>query len=995
MSTAALPGIDDLSEKLYLDSQKFVSNEGLQKLEARVFRYIQKDNDLSYRFTQTMQAFRALLERDRRTGDNRQQLSRLATENEALRKRNAGLTDKVKVLRATKESAEATNEILTNELVTLKKKAIEKDKRVDALQATADLLIDSLERWESTSVGPPGSEGITVSLRHMRRQLARHLHQQLQDEQDRQQFDLEYELVLAKNKALVKEIALANTNTGTHTMTPDDLFSEALSKVKAARRVAYRQNEFMAPSRDDGDEFSGDEGSMSGTPNDLSHVAIEAAGDADNSEMAFLEFEPIYTEAITEPHRRFLERIFAARGEYLYEHLYCSGIPEDQHTLALKLVAKEMFGWAMRATRLTRLVQQQDRITKINRLDEVFSNLLCEICSCLECDRATLWIVDTVRRILWARVPTGSNNIDQTTTLITLEVPIPSGEFGEKVGIVASAYASKEVINIPDAYADPRFNRQADLTTGYRTRTILAVPVVQNDEVVAVIQGINKKTAKFFDDDDQFLLKMWGSVASAIVIRNERLTSSAWRLHRMALLAKFTQECSESSRGVQDIIFHFEKCMRALFGASASRVHLVYGDYTSRLAIDVVNNSYALIESQGFQGLVGEVARSRMAHAASSSGDGSICDPKFDATVRRRAKQALLSIMGNGQQAKTLAFSCPVENGYKTGRLPLTGNTALPDEVTNYFPRKYQCSPAFAKIGELVGIDKSSNTFDAIKEICDEFITGSGNDGGSPAPSTEAPRQPSGTWAADVRLESNAGGQEMCTLRRRGGQMNGRVIRLQNYGKKRYRYVCSSGAGQSNLIRGEGFVKDLPEAASDESAGCEARFAALAGNAGGDTDNTIDHICNNVFKVSSKSTNLPYKGEPAFDTFITSMETKGDKTVCKFMDMSSQPGWIRVEWESFGSDADEVTTVYFAPYHFSTYRSHTPNREYSRPMKHLYDMLRGEWVNDDNAWKSWPVGEFFNKHFCFEAWLEVDLPLSETVPGKTGVDYIMQKYFPH
>ncbi|KAF4702811.1 hypothetical protein FOZ63_014585, partial [Perkinsus olseni] len=73
--------------------------------------------------------------------------------------------------------------------------------------------------------------------------------------------------------------------------------------------------------------------------------------------------------------------------------------------------------------------------------------------------------------------------------------------------------------------------------------------------------------------------------------------------------------------------------MRALFGADTTRVHLVYGDHTARIIVDVVNNSYELEESEGFQGLVGLATRSRCPHATSSSGDGSPCDPDFDATV--------------------------------------------------------------------------------------------------------------------------------------------------------------------------------------------------------------------------------------------------------------------------------------------------------------------------------------------------------------------------
>ncbi|KAF4650969.1 hypothetical protein FOZ61_010902 [Perkinsus olseni] len=600
-------------QKLFFDFQKGLSDEMLQKLEDKVINRIQEDPDLTYRFNQVMRGFRTLLERDRRGADSKQKVARLIAENEVLRKRSAGQADKLQALRAEHQRTKETNDILAAELVMLKNKALERDKKLNVLEATSNLLLDSLEEMELAGSGSSGGDGLLVALRQIRRQLARNLHQQLVDEQEWQRLDMEHQLVLAKNKALVKELALANTNTGTHVTTSNDLLSDALSKVRAARRISCHHAElFMSPCDAENESAPEEEDSVSSiaedAPTDLAHVTVHAANDKGDSEKD-LPFEPIYAEAITEPHKHFLERLFAARGEYLFEHLHCSGIPEDQRPLALQLVAKEM------------------------SVAEVFSDLLSEICSCLECDRATLWIVDAVRRVLWARVPKGGAKTTKPGSLMTLEVPIPSDGVNEKVGIIASAYASREVVSISDAYADPRFNPQADLATGYRTNTILAVPVMQDDRVVAVIQGINKKTAKEFDDDDQFLLKMWGSVASAIVIRNERLTSSAWRLHRMALLAKFTKACSESTKGVQDIVSNFEKSMRALFGADTTRVHLVYGDHTARIIVDVVNNSYELEESEGFQGLVGLATRSRCPHATSSSGDGSPCDPNFDSTV--------------------------------------------------------------------------------------------------------------------------------------------------------------------------------------------------------------------------------------------------------------------------------------------------------------------------------------------------------------------------
>ena len=66
---------------------------------------------------------------------------------------------------------------------------------------------------------------------------------------------------------------------------------------------------------------------------------------------------------------------------------------------------------------------------------------------------------------------------------------------------------TREPVNIRDAYEDDRFNKEVDAATGYRTKTVLCYPIIDsNDEVMAVIQLINKSTALEFSDQDEDLL---------------------------------------------------------------------------------------------------------------------------------------------------------------------------------------------------------------------------------------------------------------------------------------------------------------------------------------------------------------------------------------------------------------------------------------------------------------------------------------------------------
>src|SRR6202012_221491 len=99
------------------------------------------------------------------------------------------------------------------------------------------------------------------------------------------------------------------------------------------------------------------------------------------------------------------------------------------------------------------------------------------------------------------------------------EIRIPS-----KAGIAGAAFTDGEVLVIPDAYADPRFNRAVDKASGFRTRNILAVPI--NDragERLGVVQVLNKRGGAFTPIDIRRARAFCGQIA--IAIQNAQLFS--------------------------------------------------------------------------------------------------------------------------------------------------------------------------------------------------------------------------------------------------------------------------------------------------------------------------------------------------------------------------------------------------------------------------------------------------------------------------------------
>ena len=64
-------------------------------------------------------------------------------------------------------------------------------------------------------------------------------------------------------------------------------------------------------------------------------------------------------------------------------------------------------------------------------------------------------------------------------------------------GIAGQVARTGEILNITDAYSDPRFNRSVDQITGYHTKTILCMPIFIRGVVIGVVQMVNKHSGVF------------------------------------------------------------------------------------------------------------------------------------------------------------------------------------------------------------------------------------------------------------------------------------------------------------------------------------------------------------------------------------------------------------------------------------------------------------------------------------------------------------------
>ena len=85
------------------------------------------------------------------------------------------------------------------------------------------------------------------------------------------------------------------------------------------------------------------------------------------------------------------------------------------------------------------------------------------------------------------------------------------------LGVAGLATISGKILNITNATQDARFSKEVDRQTGYNTRTILGVPLFdRSNEVIGVIEVINKKRDPFDNGDIKIMDSLSGVIAIAI-----------------------------------------------------------------------------------------------------------------------------------------------------------------------------------------------------------------------------------------------------------------------------------------------------------------------------------------------------------------------------------------------------------------------------------------------------------------------------------------------
>ncbi|HQL53164.1 MAG TPA: GAF domain-containing protein, partial [Phycisphaerae bacterium] len=126
---------------------------------------------------------------------------------------------------------------------------------------------------------------------------------------------------------------------------------------------------------------------------------------------------------------------------------------------------------------LRRLLDVTRQMAATTDLSQLLGTIVDAARAVLNCERATIFLYDRATNELFSRVATGVESI----------------RFPADRGIAGAAAQQRVVVNVPEAYADQRFNPEIDRQTGFRTRNLLTFPLENLDgELMGVLQALNR-----------------------------------------------------------------------------------------------------------------------------------------------------------------------------------------------------------------------------------------------------------------------------------------------------------------------------------------------------------------------------------------------------------------------------------------------------------------------------------------------------------------------
>jgi signal transduction histidine kinase len=177
--------------------------------------------------------------------------------------------------------------------------------------------------------------------------------------------------------------------------------------------------------------------------------------------------------------------------------------------------------------KLRLLIEAGRTVNSTIDLDRLLDIILDSARLSIRADRGTLYLLDAQKKELYAKTTQGEK---------TVEIRLPLGK-----GLAGYVADTGETVNIVDAYQDPRFNPEIDRRSGYRTHTVLCIPMRDKEgKILGVFQFLNKEEGAFTSEDESFIAAF--SINASIALNNARLVQETVQSERLAAVGRMSAQ---------------------------------------------------------------------------------------------------------------------------------------------------------------------------------------------------------------------------------------------------------------------------------------------------------------------------------------------------------------------------------------------------------------------------------------------------------------------
>ncbi|MGH2473390.1 MAG: histidine kinase [Candidatus Limnocylindria bacterium] len=175
------------------------------------------------------------------------------------------------------------------------------------------------------------------------------------------------------------------------------------------------------------------------------------------------------------------------------------------------------------ARQLETLLELQRDLALEANIEKVLLRITLAATYMLDADRATLYIVDQTRNEIWSRALTEGGERGKSVLAIN-EIRLPL----DGRSLAAEVARMGKLLRIDEPYGDPRFDSSVDARTGYRTRSILVVPIDSRERrrlgppphqgplPLGVLQAVNHADGPFRADDERYAVSLATSAGIAL-----------------------------------------------------------------------------------------------------------------------------------------------------------------------------------------------------------------------------------------------------------------------------------------------------------------------------------------------------------------------------------------------------------------------------------------------------------------------------------------------